>query len=72
VHRVYQGGAASVLPLQLLQVGAADLKGGNPSGRVLDPNAAQCGALAQEKGADIDVRGLVGGDSSSPPLDLHD
>ncbi|MBL0379363.1 MAG: hypothetical protein JKP90_06765 [Desulfofustis sp. PB-SRB1] len=56
----------------LLQVGAADLKGGDPSGRVLDPDAAQCGALAQEKGADIDVRGLVGGDGSSPPLGRHD
>jgi len=72
MNGVYQGGAASVLPLQLLQVGAADLKGGNPSGRVLDPDAAQCGALAQEKGADIDVRGLVRGDGSSPPLGRHD
>jgi hypothetical protein len=72
MNGVYQGGAASVLPLQLLQVGAADLKGGDPSGRVLDPDAAQCGALAQEKGADIDVRGLVRGDGSSPPLGRHD
>jgi hypothetical protein len=72
MNGVYQGGAASVLPLQLLQVGAADLKGGDPSGRVLDPDAAQCGALAQEKGADIDVRGLVGGDGSSPPLGRQD
>jgi hypothetical protein len=72
MNGVYQGGAASVLPLQLLQVGAADLKGGDPSGRVLDPDAAQCGALAQEKGADIDVRGLISGDSSSPPLGRHD
>jgi hypothetical protein len=72
MNGVYQGLTASVLPLQLLQVGAADLKGGDPSGRVLDPDAAQCGALAQEKGADIDVRGLVGGDGSSPPLGRHD
>jgi hypothetical protein len=72
MNGVYQGLTASVLPLQLLQVGAADLKSGDPSSRVLDPDAAQCGALAQEKGADIDVRGLVRGDGSSPPLGRHD
>ncbi|MBL0379368.1 MAG: hypothetical protein JKP90_06790 [Desulfofustis sp. PB-SRB1] len=72
MHRVHQGLTASVVPLQPLQVGAADLKSGDPSSRVLDPDAAQCGALAQEKGADIDVRGLVGGDGSSPPLGRHD
>ena len=72
MNGVHQGLTASVLPLQLLQIGAADLKGGDASGRVLDPDAAQCRALAQEKGADIDVRGLISGDSSSPPLGRHD
>jgi hypothetical protein len=64
---IYQGCTGSVFLLQPVKVGAADLKGGDPPGCILDPDAAQCSALAQEKGSDIDIRGLVCGDRSSPP-----
>ncbi len=53
--------------IEPVKVVAADLKGGYASGCVLDPNAAQITAFAQDKRADEDVRGLVVGDRSSPP-----
>jgi len=68
MHRVHQGRAGPVFTLQPVKIGAADLKGRNTPGRVLDPDAAQRPSLAQEKGPDIDIRGLVCGDRSSPPL----
>lgn len=55
--------------IEPVKVVAADLKGGNASGRVLDPDPAQVTALAQEERPDEDVRGLVMlGDKSSPPF----
>jgi hypothetical protein len=54
--------------IEPVKVVAADLKGGNPASRVLDPDSAQVAAFAQEKRSDEDVCGLVCGDSSSPPL----
>ena len=48
-----------VFPLQAVKVVAADLKGGDPPGCVLDPDSVQRSAFAQEKGSDIDIRGLV-------------
>jgi hypothetical protein len=54
VHRVHQCGSGSVFLLQTGKVVAADLKSGYAPGCVLDPDASQCSALAQEKGSDID------------------
>ncbi len=68
MNGVHQGRTGLVFPLQPVKFVAADLKGGDPPGCILDPDAAQCSALAQEKGSDIDIRGLVCGDRSSPPL----
>jgi len=65
---VYQGRTGSVFLLQPVKVVAADFKGRYAPGCVFNPDAAQCSALAQEKGSDIDIRGLVCGDRSSPPL----
>jgi len=65
---VYQGAACPVFLIEPVKIIAADLKGGDPPGRVLDPDPAQITALAQEKGPDEDVRGLIMlGDKSSPP-----
>lgn len=59
--------------IQTVQVAAADLKGRDPSGRILDPDAVQAAAFAQKKCADKNIRGLVRpGDRSSPPLLRHD
>jgi len=68
MDRVYQGRTGSIFLLQPVKISAADLKGRNTPGCILDPDAAQRSALAQEKGPDIDIRGLVCGDRSSPPL----
>ena len=55
--------------IEPVEVVAADLKSGNASGRVLDPDPAQAPAHGQDKGPDEDVRGLVmHGDRSSPPF----
>jgi len=52
-----------------VKIVAADLKGGNASGCVFDPDPAQVTAFGQDKGPDEDVRGLVMlGDKSSPPF----
>jgi len=49
---------------------AADLKGRDPSGCILDPNSAQITTHTQEECTDEDVRGLIrSGDRSSPPFD---
>jgi hypothetical protein len=40
MHRVYQGLASAVFVIEPVQVFAADLKGGDPSGCVLDPDPA--------------------------------
>jgi hypothetical protein len=45
--------------IEPVKVVAADLKGGNPASRVLDPDSAQVTAFAQEKRPDKDVCGLV-------------
>lgn len=69
MDRVNQSLAGPVFMIEPIQVVAADLKGGNAPGRVLDPDPAQITALGQEKGPDEDVRGLVMlGDRSSPPF----
>jgi len=55
--------------IQPVQILAADLKGRDSSGRVLDPDAPEVAAHAQEECPDEDVRGFVmSGDRSSPPL----
>ena len=72
MNGVHQGLAGLVFLLQAVKVIAADLKGGYAPGCVLDPDAVQGSALAQEKGSDIDIRGLVCGDRSSPPLCRRD
>ena len=59
MDRVHQGLAFSVFPVEPVKIIAADLKGRDPSGCVLDPDAAQVTAFAEEKGTDEDVRGLV-------------
>jgi hypothetical protein len=59
--------------IEPVKIVAADLEGRYPSGRVLDPDAAQVTAFAQEECPDEDVRGLViPGDRSSPPLPRQD
>ena len=45
--------------VESVEVVAADLKGGNTAGCVLDPDSAQVTAFAQEKRPDEDVCGLV-------------
>jgi hypothetical protein len=73
MDRIHQGLAGSVFMIEPVEIVAADLKGGNASGRVLDPDPAQITTLAQEKGPDEDVRGLViPGDRSSPPFVRQD
>jgi hypothetical protein len=67
MHRVYQGGTGLVFSFKAVKIVTADLEGRDPPGCVLDPDAAQGSAFAQEKGSDIDIRGLVCGDRSSPP-----
>jgi len=59
MDRVHQGLAGSVFMIEPVEVVTADLKGGNASGRVLDPDSAQITAFGQDKGPDEDVRGLV-------------
>jgi len=59
LHWVHQGLTAPVLMVKPVKVIPADLKGGYPPRRVLDPDAVQASAFAQEKRADKDVRGLV-------------
>ena len=60
--------AGAVFMVEPVEIVAADLKGGNTSGRILDPDPAQITAFGQDKGPDEDVRGLVMlGDKSSPP-----
>jgi hypothetical protein len=68
VHGVYQGRTGSVFLLQAGKVVAADFKGGYAPDCILDPDSAQCSALTQEEGSDIDIRSLVCGDRSSPPF----
>jgi len=69
MDRVHQGLAGSIFMIEPVKIGAADLEGRNPSGRVLDPDAAQIAAFTEEESTDEDVRGLVIlGDRSSPPL----
>ena len=66
---VHQGLAGPVFMIEPVKIVAADLKGGNAPGRVLDPDPAQITPLGQEKRPDEDVRGLVMlGDKSSPPF----
>lgn len=48
-----------VFPLKAIKICTADLKSGYAPGCILDPDAAQGSAIAQEKGSDIDIRGLV-------------
>jgi len=73
MDRVHQGLAGSVFMIQPVKIGAADLKGGYPSGRVLDPYASEVAAHAEEESTNEDVRGLViPGDGSSPPFMCHD
>jgi len=59
VDRVYQGLTGPVFVIEPVQIIAADLKGGNASGRVFDPDPAQITAFTQEERPDEDVRGLV-------------
>lgn len=69
MDRVHQGAAGPVFMIKPVKIVAADLKGRDPAGRVLDPDSAQITTLAQEKRPDEDVRGLVMlGDRSSPPF----
>jgi len=73
VDRVYQGLTGPVFVIEPVQIIAADLKGGNASGRILDPDPAQITAFAQEERTDEDVRGLVMlGDRFSPPFARQD
>jgi hypothetical protein len=67
MHGVYQGRTGLVFLFKAVKIIAADLEGRDPPGCILDPDAAQRSALTQEKGSDIDIRGLVCGDRSSPP-----
>lgn len=59
MHWVHQGLTGSVFPVEPVKIGAADLKGRDPSGRVFDPDPAQIPSFAQEECPDKDVRGLV-------------
>jgi len=68
VYRVHQSRTGPVFLLKTGKVVAADLKGLNPPGSVLQPDASQGAALTQEKSPNINIRGLVCGDRSSPPL----
>jgi len=69
VDRVHQGLAGSVFMIEPVEIVAADLKGGNASGRVLDPDSAQVATFGQDECPDEDIRGLVMlGDKSSPPF----
>lgn len=45
--------------IEPVKIVAADLKGGNASGRVFDPDSAQITAFAQKEGSNENVRGLV-------------
>jgi hypothetical protein len=59
MDRVYQGAARPLFMIKPVKIIAADLECCDSPGRVLDPNAAQVAALAQEKRPDEDVRSLV-------------
>jgi len=59
MDRVHQGLAGTVFLIEPVKIIAADLKGGDSPGSVLDPNPAQITTLAQEECPDEDVRGLV-------------
>ncbi|MBU4357628.1 MAG: hypothetical protein KJ822_20115 [Proteobacteria bacterium] len=73
MDRVHQGLAGPVFPVEPVKIIAADLKGRNSSGRVLDPDPAQVAAHAEKESTDEDIRGLViPGDGSSPPFVRHD
>jgi len=51
--------AGTVFLIEPVQIRTGNLKGGNPSHRVLDPDALQAPALAQKKRPDENVRGLI-------------
>jgi hypothetical protein len=68
VYGVYQGRTGLVFLLKAGKVITADLKRRNPPGSVLQPDASQGSTLTQEKSPNINIRGLVCGDRSSPPL----
>jgi hypothetical protein len=73
MNRVHQGLAGSVFQIEPIKIVTADLKGRDPAGRVLDPDAPEIAAHAEEECPDEDVRGLViPGDDSSPPFMRHD
>ena len=59
MDRVHQGLAGTVFLIEPVKIIAADLKGGDPSGRVLDPDPAQITTHAQKECPDEDIRGLV-------------
>jgi hypothetical protein len=59
MDRVHQGLAGTVLLIEPVKIIAADLKGDESPGCILDPEPAQIFALAQEECPDEDVRGLV-------------
>jgi hypothetical protein len=59
MDRVHQSLAGPIFVIEPVQIVAANLKGGNASGRILDPDPAQITALAQEERTDENIRGLV-------------
>jgi hypothetical protein len=68
MDRVHQGLAFSVFPVEPVKIIAADLKGRDPSGSILDPDPAQITAHTQEECPDENIRGFIfPGDRSSPP-----
>jgi hypothetical protein len=49
MNRVHQGRTGMVFPLKAVKICAADLKSGYAPGCILDPDVAQCSAIAQKK-----------------------
>lgn len=67
MNGIYQCLACPVFPIESVKIFAADLKGGDASHGVLDPDPVQAAAPAEQKGADKDVGGLVAFDGDHLP-----
>jgi hypothetical protein len=59
MDRVHQGTAGPVLLIEPFKVVAGNLKGGDTSGRILDPDSRQVSAVTEQEGPDEDVCCLV-------------
>jgi hypothetical protein len=57
MHRVYQGGAGLVFPVELMDANAGDHEGGYHA--LIEGDAGQVTAVAEQEGPQEDIRGLV-------------